>query len=156
MSIASPWRWECTSGSTCIGKIADLANISLVKFNYIPDTAEQVDIVLQKIDEMIYTNSECGFGVIFDISGTDMQLRQWWVLMQTGKFFQGMEMSKRSKASQGIAIIVRSPDAQMLVNRVAALFPSPVKVNCYCSLDEAIYMFESSSKTNHTPYTRNL
>ena len=141
MSTESNWWWKCDS--TNIGN-ACVPDVLLVEVTSIPNTEDQVSIIFQKIDD-IYTISEEGFGVIFDISKLDMQLRHWKVLLQTGKFFQNMGTPKRSKASRGIAIIVGSKNAQTLVNRATALFPSPVEVKCHCNMKDAVCMFESNT-----------
>lgn len=144
MPNTSTWWWE--SESTSIGN-ACIPDILLVEVRSIPNVEDHVTTIFQKIDD-IYTISENGFGVIFDISKLDMQLHHWKVLLQTGKFFQNMGIPKRSKASKGIAIIVGSTDAQTLVNRATTLFPSPVEVRCHCSMKDAVRMFEST--TEHT------
>lgn len=142
MSTAPVWWWE--SESTCIGN-ACVPDILLVEVTSIPNAEDQVTTIFKKIDD-IYTISEEGFGVIFDISKLDMQLHHWKVLLQTGKFFKNMGTPKRSKASRGIAIIVGSKDAQTLVNRATALFPSPVEVKCHCNMKDAVCMFESNTE----------
>ena len=142
MSTESNWWWE--SDSTCIGNSC-VPDVLLVEVTSIPNTEDPVSIIFQKIDD-IYTISEEGFGVIFDISKLDMQLRHWKVLLQTGKFFQNMGTPKQSKASRGIAIIVGSSVTQALVNRATAMFPSPVEVKCHCSMKDAVCMFDSSTE----------